>query len=397
MEIASPIPVLAALLVALLSCAALGRVFSVQLPQGRFDSIDGLRGYLGFGVFLHHASIWYGFAKTGEWRPASSYLYEHLGQTSVYLFFAITGFLFTTKILKDGTRTDWLRLYVSRFLRLVPLYACAILTMVVIVGAVTNWRLRTSLGALLFGIMKWLMFSGADLNGHLSTGLILAKVTWTLQYEWAFYLMLPLLAYVVAKPSRGWLLVGFAGVGYALLFRLNLILAIPFLGGVFSAFLSRREAVHSFACSTSADILVAACVFCTVQYFPDPYSPIPMSLLSIAFLLIASGSKLFGVFRIRAAKVLGELTYSIYLLHGIVLYTTFRFVIGIERVAQATPFEYWCGIIALTPLLIGLTMITFLCIESPLLTRTNAVTAWLRCRLGLGTKMERHCTQNKEC
>lgn len=44
--------------------------------QGRFDAIDGLRGYLAFFVFLHHSAIWYFFLRTGFWQaPASAFLY----------------------------------------------------------------------------------------------------------------------------------------------------------------------------------------------------------------------------------------------------------------------------------------------------------------------------------
>lgn len=39
---------------------------------GHYPIIDGLRGFLAFGVFVHHASIWYTFLKTRIWAlPAS--------------------------------------------------------------------------------------------------------------------------------------------------------------------------------------------------------------------------------------------------------------------------------------------------------------------------------------
>ena len=39
---------------------------------------------------------------------------------------------------------------------------------------------------------RWILFRGGDLEGF-PTGIIIAGVNWTLTYEWAFYLLLPLL------------------------------------------------------------------------------------------------------------------------------------------------------------------------------------------------------------
>lgn len=76
------------------------------MEKGRNDSIDGLRGYLAFFVFLHHSLVWYFYIKTGSWNVLDSHFYNHLGQTSVVFFFMITGFLFYAKLLnKDKILT----------------------------------------------------------------------------------------------------------------------------------------------------------------------------------------------------------------------------------------------------------------------------------------------------
>lgn len=66
--------------------------YKLKPKPNRYESIDGLRGFLGVSVFIHHASIWYVFAKTGAWELPKSNLYVHLGQTSVSLFFMISSF-----------------------------------------------------------------------------------------------------------------------------------------------------------------------------------------------------------------------------------------------------------------------------------------------------------------
>ena len=119
----SPLPALACLLVAMATAYLLGKKFGVPSSLGRFNSIDGLRGYLAFFVFLHHASIWYFYLQTGKWALPPSNLYTQFGHSSVFLFFMITGFLFFSKLIDGRTQTiDWGKLFVSRLLRLAPLY-----------------------------------------------------------------------------------------------------------------------------------------------------------------------------------------------------------------------------------------------------------------------------------
>ncbi|MBY9589867.1 acyltransferase family protein [Pseudomonas aeruginosa] len=99
----SIIPALVCVALALLTCGIIRYLKPIPLPLSRFSTIDGLRGYLAFFVFLHHAAIWYYFLRSGAWQVPPSNLYTHFGQTSVSLFFMITGFLFTHKLLQSKT------------------------------------------------------------------------------------------------------------------------------------------------------------------------------------------------------------------------------------------------------------------------------------------------------
>lgn len=90
----SPLPAIICLLVAIGTSFLLVKRFGVPPAQGRYASIDGLRGYLALFVFLHHSSVWYFFLRTGQWEDPPSNLYTHFGSSSVLLYFMITGFLF---------------------------------------------------------------------------------------------------------------------------------------------------------------------------------------------------------------------------------------------------------------------------------------------------------------
>lgn len=108
MTVYSPWVVVAALALALGTAALLVRWQGVPARGGRFVAIDGLRGFLAFFVFLHHGSIWYGQLHEQRWVAPASPLYRHLGDSSVALFFMITAFLFTTKVIDSDRRPiDW--------------------------------------------------------------------------------------------------------------------------------------------------------------------------------------------------------------------------------------------------------------------------------------------------
>ena len=83
----SPVFAAAEFLLAFLVMLVMSRLLSVRFPANRVSAIDGLRGYLGFAVFLHHGAIWFYYLRSGEWALPPSWLYTHLGQSGVALFF----------------------------------------------------------------------------------------------------------------------------------------------------------------------------------------------------------------------------------------------------------------------------------------------------------------------
>lgn len=84
-------------LLAVFIASGLARFLRLPKTQGRLDSIDGLRGYLAFFVFIHHAYVWYFYLHYGAWSRPLSNFYNQLGKGSVAVFFMITGFCFSQK------------------------------------------------------------------------------------------------------------------------------------------------------------------------------------------------------------------------------------------------------------------------------------------------------------
>lgn len=380
-----PVFALAAFAVAVLSSRWLLAGLPLPAAGGRFATIDGLRGYLAFSVFVHHASIWYAHVRTGLWELPPSALYMHLGQSAVALFFMITGFLFFGQLLRareQGLPVDWLRLYASRVLRLCPLYLLVVVALLLCVLAATQWQLQVSVAYLLRTVAHWLFFTIAGaptINAFDGTPHVVAGVVWSLPYEWAFYLLLPLVALCIGlRPRWPWLVLA-AVCAVGLWFRYWLVVyGLAFGAGIAAAWLARHERFRALAGRPWAGVVVLACGGLAGWASPSARDAGAMLWLGAGFCLIAAGNDLFGLLRWRASRQLGEVAYSLYLLHGLLLFVMLRFGLSQEFVLGLSVAEHWLLMLALVPLLVGLAGLSYVGIERPALRRVDALASWLR-------------------
>ena len=98
MNSVSPFFALSVLVIALATAYLIKFIYKQDSSRGRYQTIDGLRGFLALSVFIHHSSVWYNYIVNGVWEIPSSNLFAHLGSTSVSFFFMITSFLFVSKL-----------------------------------------------------------------------------------------------------------------------------------------------------------------------------------------------------------------------------------------------------------------------------------------------------------
>jgi peptidoglycan/LPS O-acetylase OafA/YrhL len=380
----SPLVIIAAMILALGTANLLVRWQGTPASAGRTDSIDGLRGFLAFFVFLHHGSIWYMYIRTQAWTPPVSNLYRHLGDTSVALFFMITAFLFTTKVLDSRDRpVDWVHLCVGRVTRLFPLYAVAIAILFVMVAVLTGWTVEVPLRELAKQVVKWMTFTilgSGPVNGLVGTNELIAGVVWTLPYEWWFYASLPAIGLLLGRRSA-WVWM-FFGAANLLLFhyawRLDEARLMPFLGGIVAAYAVKNEALRHLARLRWSGLIVLALLAATVTLTPTAYTPAAVGMLSVAFLLIACGNDLFGLLSSAASRMLGEMTYSIYLLHGLLLSFVFQWVVGIPELATWSVTAHWCLVLVVSIPLILVGYASHRWIEAPAQAAAPTVTAWLK-------------------
>jgi peptidoglycan/LPS O-acetylase OafA/YrhL len=373
----------ASLLIALATALVIGKAFGIESPPGRNPAIDGLRGYLAFGVFLHHATVWYFHVRTGAWGLPPPSIYRELANTCVSLFFMITAYLFIGKLL-DGRRrpVDWIQLYVSRVLRLTPLYLLAMIGLFAVVGTLSGWSLKVPVEALLEQAAHWVAFSmikAPDVNGVPGTTLLMAGVTWSLAYEWLFYLSLPLLAVLLrVKVSAVVVVACTVCVVLLVVNKPDAIFPTAFVKGAIAAIVSRQPRVAALLRRPGFGLVVLLAAW--VAMFGHASNLVVAVFVLAGFCVVACGNTVFGLLSNRAAIVLGDISYGVYLLHGLLLLLTFRFILGSARAAAFDPLQHWGVVMIVGMAAVVAAATTYRYVERPAMQRVNGLTSWVRAR-----------------
>ncbi|EIK98014.1 acyltransferase [Pseudomonas sp. M47T1] len=332
--------------------------------QHRVSSLDGLRGILATAVLAHHFTVSYYWHATSIWQMTDSRVINNLGAVPVSLFFMITGYLFGGKVYRGVPR--WTAIASSRIRRIFPMY----LTSVVIVVVVAFYQQGGQLGSLLDftkSIGHWLVFIGVPFNGIDETRRINAGVQWTLLYEAVFYLSLPLL-YCLLRRRLAVAAVVISIVALALLWPLygqyfsNNYIKL-FVAGIVVAILEDwlKARAIDYARWPSTLVALAVLVLCMAL---KPYSKAQMIILAIPFALFVLGNSLNSLLENRGLKILGEASFSIYLLHGIVIYVLFS-VFSIYDFQAANFLHYVWFLPLVLWLVASLSVATYWGIERP--------------------------------
>lgn len=357
--------------IAFISAYLINLKYKFTNDNERYENIDGLRGFLALGVFIHHSSIWYQYLQIESWEAPKSNVFNHLGQTSVSFFFMITAFLFISKLLNaKDKKIDWNTLFISRFFRLVPMYLTSIFVLVMIVLELSNWELKVPLRSFLKELFCWATFTlpGIPLiNDYADTSIIGAGVVWSLPYEWLFYFSLPIFSLLILRknPSKFYLFLSVLFV-FAY-FKIKTVYPehlLSFAGGAITPFIikygSKKMKYNSLVVSCIVLLFLGLILF-----FETPDDFICKILIIIVFNLIVLGNTIFGILKSTTLKFLGEICYSTYLIHGIILFSVMHFWFGIEKAARLSPIAFCFTIFAITPIVVVLSFICYRNIEKP--------------------------------
>lgn len=346
--------------------------------SGRFETLDGLRGFLAISVFYHHFIITWYWHDSGKWVRPPEDIFQNYGKIGVALFFMITGFLFTHKIIEGKDKTNWIRLYKSRIFRIVPLYLFALLLVCFVVFS--NTELVVSNRQLAKEFFHWFIFQGGKINNFAETKLIIAGVDWTLKYEWYFYFSLPVLALILMYGSRlmqlFWLVAlpiffFFKPFNIPVLGMASQFIILFMFGGlacVIKLQLDAEKYTKWLLIVRGRSVAVSMVLLLVVMLiYPKTLSFEHDIMMFVFFLLVILGNSLFGLFTLTSAKLLGEISYSIYLLHGSVIYLCFSYFKFLDiKTITLTNYMLLMPLIGL--LVVVFSSITYLSIEKPCIT-----------------------------
>jgi peptidoglycan/LPS O-acetylase OafA/YrhL len=253
-------------------------------------------------------------------------------------------------------------------LRLTPLFVVFVGLLWAIALAASDYRLRVSVPRAALETLQWLTFTTAGMPNlnHAPTAII-GGAAWSLPYEWWFYFALPLAGRLMAlRPSRVWLIlsvVATAGGVWWISSRGGWLNAAAFLGGIASAFLVRQPRACAVARQPAASFVCLG-VLAAVTRFDTAFAPAPLLLLSLAFAIIACGNSMFGALEWRAVRGLGDMGYSVYLLHGLVLFAAFALLLGPERSAGLSTTGHWLVVDVCAVVVTVVSYTTFYLIEA---------------------------------
>ncbi|HSH84505.1 MAG TPA: acyltransferase [Guyparkeria sp.] len=325
------------------------KLFYVE--QQHYRALTGIRGWAALWVLLYHA--WVAVVPRrinlplGDWTLDLTPFFS-VGWAGVPIFFVLSGFLlampFAAWQAGDRERPALGRYFFRRVARVFPAYYVQLLLLLLLALVVDGKIPLNDLGA------AWRHLLMLFMPPPLGTKPI-NLVWWTLPIEFSFYLVLPLLAFLL-RPGRWWLLLATV-VGAMLLWRSISVSLLPAdvvlvsqmayqLPGSLDSFglgmlgaalyvnrtrlgLGQLSVFHLGAITISALLVVVAAMYWMhIQYLDYWthslifYTWTPLFGTAIAALLFASvsGCRLANwLFGNRVMIFMGLISYSVYLWH----------------------------------------------------------------------------------
>jgi peptidoglycan/LPS O-acetylase OafA/YrhL len=288
-----------------------------------FSGLDALRAFSVIAVIWTHVS------------GAHSVQLLTQGHRGVDLFFAISGFLITTLLLREHRRTGRISLkdfYIRRSLRIFPLYYAVLLLYCVLVfatlrGTAKGAEFWSNLPAFATYTSNWFVTLGNP-GDHGVT----FYFAWSLATEEQFYLLWPSLlvllllwtgsdvALVIASMGLLGLQIGAAAFGGGTFAgTVGASLAPAILLGVAFAVLLNRRAVFELLYPVIGNRIAAVVAFVLLLASLQLDAPVLLSRLLMAVLVacvcIREDTFLHPVLTWRPAVFVGMISYGIYLMH----------------------------------------------------------------------------------
>jgi peptidoglycan/LPS O-acetylase OafA/YrhL len=358
-------------LVAIAAAIVVGR----WVPDGgtephasRLSHLDGVRGLAAIGVAACHINQHVAYFLGFHDEPL---LGNHFGILGVQLFFALTAFLFTRRIVEG--RFEPAAFLAGRVRRIVPMYLFAVAGTVV-TGLLWSAQRGQPIGQTISEIAQILRF------GFISTtmqpkltfvglnALELIGVAWTLSYEWIFYAVLVAASAIDRVRPIGLVLLAIAVlIAFGDYYGQTESVVWPFfLPGVVAGMLYSRVPRLIPAARVLIG-LAAAVLIVPILGLPGFWTPVKLGLVALLFFAVLIARP--GVLSLRPLQILGRLSYSIYLLQYLVIFN-FNQITGRHPLLTESTAGRLATFAAMMAVTAGAAAVTYRLVELPWMRRS---------------------------
>lgn len=348
-----------AIIIAIFSTKAFS-FLDVQTDKHNHE-VNGLRFFLAIGVTFHHFVYSFNFHSGHGWVITGYDVNAFMGRFGVAIFFIISGYLFYNRI---STNTDWKVFFIKRFLRIAPMALVSSAICVFIAISLDDGSFDIT--KQIWNIMYWFDAGLYNLRMNVSSvpnaSLINAGVTWTLYWEWAFYFSLPFLSLFMKDGVRLPVVITIIAVSY------YFIPMADYKAGCYAALFAAGFLAKELNFKTQNQILINILPFGLLLfmfYTGSSALSLPLIPLCFAFFVLCNNKNaLYGIFRSKGVTRLGEVSYSIYILHGIAWYVLNT---NMKNTSIIDPWYLFMSSVALI-LIIIICAFTYIKIERPCMT-----------------------------
>lgn len=368
-----------------------------NLVRGYMPTLDGYRGIAILLVLLHHSF-------RGGLEDRSLNLLDvvwvkvySFGWCGVDAFFVLSGFLITGILLDTGERPHYFRnFYARRLLRIFPVYYGTLFILFVLLYPLLNgYEFYDRLES--YQSWYWLYLENWELTFHPRFEISPIAHFWSLAVEEQFYLIWPLVVYLVPGRFLGWLV----GILFLCppLVRNAILLTHPFTDSLLQIFYyNTLSRVDALACGAAIALLMrrerwrlwllrlsplvailTSSIIGIIWILPERFEPdrpvvpsIGYSLLAICFasvlvssLAAAENNPLVRFLNWSPLRKLGRISYGFYVYHlPIMFILRGRLPASINNsYALGDLFlMFCCGVLALM-----VSLLSWYCLEQPIL------------------------------
>jgi exopolysaccharide production protein ExoZ len=294
------------------------------MEKSRYDNLDYLRGLCALSIMIYHYTGWT-FGHYGAGNPIG-----RVGVYGVSLFYVLSGLtMFLVYFNKFNFNVDFFKdFYVKRFFRIFPLMWFVLIASYLVTGTKNTWIQQVIISSGLFSVIDW----------SASTPLGM----WSIGNELSFYLLLPII-FLAFKTNKL-----FAAIISIIIFSVFVYFAFfmfdpikenqfedsnyknPlnqagfFLGGILIGYIFKEIKIKPIVInSVFVTSILLFCFYPCHGELRNTYIGVNRLIFTSITFLIA-----FSFFKINLTKLngkvksvlkwFGEISYSLYLMHGLV-------------------------------------------------------------------------------